>query len=212
MQLEALKLYPTSDLELIRFISRTPYIFKELIKYMSPYKVKNYLESQNLDNNYIHEYYDYLMCLKELGFDLKDKKILFPKDLIFEHDKVMSEMIIATDPKIDERINLLSDILKLNIYEDDKYIIFPANSVESLIDESSQMSNCVKNYCEMVSDNECQIYFMRYKNNKNKSLFTIEVRDGVIVQARTRFNQLPSDEINSVLKKWEKRIILVENM
>lgn len=136
---------------------------------------------------------------------------MFPKNFREEHDKITSEMIIATDSKINERISLLSKLFALNIYEDDKYIIFPASSVDSLIDESSQMSNCVRNYCIKLSNNECQIYFMRYKNNVNKSLVTIEVRDGKIVQARTRFNEFPTDEMNEILKKWEEQLIPITN-
>ena len=143
--------------------------------------------------------------------NMRDKEVLFPKNFREEHDKITSEMIIATDLKINERISSLSKLFALNIYEDDKYIIFPASSVDSLIDESSQMSNCVRNYCIKLSNNECQIYFMRYKNNVNKSLVTIEVRDGKIVQARTRFNEFPTDEMNEILKKWEEQLIPITN-
>lgn len=146
-----------------------------------------------------------------MGLDLNDKKVLFPKIFMEQHDKIMAEMIITTNPKINEKIQSLSNILELNIYKDDKYIIFPADSVSSLIDESTQMSNCVRNYCERISNNECQIYFMRHKDSVNKSLVTIEVRNGKIVQARTRFNNLPTAEMNDVLKNWEKEIIPIFN-
>lgn len=68
-----------------------------------------------------------------------------------------------------------------------------------------------KNKVYKLSNNECQIYFMRYKNNVNKSLVTIEVRDGNIVQARTRFNEFPTDEMNEILKKWEEQMIPITN-
>lgn len=95
--------------------------------------------------------------------------------------------------------------------EDDKYIIFPSNSVKSLIDESFQQSNCVRTYCDMVSNNECQIYFMRYKNNISKSFVTIEVRNGKVVQAKTKFNKEPSYEIMNIIKKWEQKLLIVIN-
>lgn len=162
-------------------------------------------------NRNIYEYYDYILCCDKMMLNMGDKEVLFPKNFREEHDKITSEMIIATDSKINERISLLSKLFALNIYEDDKYIIFPASSVDSLIDESSQMSNCVRNYCIKLSNNECQIYFMRYKNNVNKSLVTIEVRDGKIVQARTRFNEFPTNEMNEILKKWEEQMIPITN-
>ena len=50
-------------------------------------------------------------------------------------------------------------------------------------------------------------------DEKNKKYFItdIEVRDGKIVQARTRFNEMPTEDMNVVLKKWEKHIIPITN-
>lgn len=146
-----------------------------------------------------------------MKLNLKDNSILFPNNFIEQHDKITNEMIVSNDPQTDKRIKNLSNALDINNYEDDKYIIFPASSVNSLINESSQQSNCVRTYCDMVSNNECQIYFMRYKNNIEKSFITIEVRDGKVVQAKTRFNEEPTIEIIDILKKWEQTLIPIIN-
>ena len=210
-QLNALRICPTTNIDLINFISTDTFLFEELSEYVKVDKIKTYFEKEKLDYHNIYEYYDYIRCCKHLSLDMEDKNILFPKEFIRAHDKITGEMVIATDPKINERIHTLSNLLLLNKYEDDKYVIFPAVSVESLIDESSQMSNCVRNYCLDVSNNECQIYFMRYKDNLSKSLITIEVRDGKIVQARAKFNELPSEDEMKILKKWERDIISITN-
>ena len=52
---------------------------------------------------------------------------------------------------------------------------------------------------------------MRYKSNINKSFVTIEVRNGKVVQARTKFNEEPSIEIMNIIKKWERTLIMVVN-
>lgn len=210
-QLNALRICPTTNIDLINFISTDTFLFEELSEYVKVDKIKTYFEKEKLDYHNIYEYYDYIRCCKHLSLDMEDKNILFPKEFIRAHDKITGEMVIATDPKINERIHTLSNLLLLNKYEDDKYVIFPAVSVESLIDESSQMSNCVRNYCLDVSNNECQIYFMRYKDNLSKSLITIEVRDGKIVQARAKFNELPGEDEMKILKKWERDIISITN-
>lgn len=210
-QLNALRIYPTANIDLINFISTDTFLFEELSEYVKVDKIKTYFEKEKLDYHNIYEYYDYIRCCKHLSLDMEDKNILFPKEFIRAHDKITCEMVIATDPKINERIHTLSNLLLLNKYEDDKYVIFPAVSVESLIDESSQMSNCVRNYCLDVSNNECQIYFMRYKDNLSKSLITIEVRDGKIVQARAKFNELPGEDEMKILKKWGRDIISITN-
>lgn len=210
-QLYALQVYPTTDINILNFISNDIWLIKELSKYADIEKLKKYFEEQSLNINNLYEYYDYIRCCEEMKLNLKDSNVLFPKQFIQEHDKITRDMIITSDPKTNEKIKTLSSVLVLNKYEDDKYIIFPANSVETLVDESSQQSNCVRTYCNMVSNNECQVYFMRCKDNINQSFVTIEVRNGKIVQAKTKFNQEPNNEIMTILKKWEQQMTPVIN-
>lgn len=210
-QLSALRVYPTTDINLINFMSYNTELFEKLKKYAPANKIKMYFDGQKLDGEYIYEYSDYISCCVEMGYNMNDKQILFPKNFIEQHNKITSEMIIAENPKINKRIQSLAKVLEINKYEDEQYVIFPADSVYSLIDESSQMSNCVRTYCEKISNNECQIYFMRNKSNINKSLVTIEVINGKIVQARAKYNEIPSKQIKNVLQKWEKQIVAVTN-
>lgn len=65
-------------------------------------------------------------------------------------------------------------------------------------------ANCVKTYGEYIAKNICQIYFLRKKNDVNKSFVTIEVKDNKVVQARIKYNELPTEEVNKVIRKWEK--------
>lgn len=210
-QLNALRLCPTENKELLNFISTDTFIFEKLVNYVDLNKLFYYFKKQKLEDERIYEYYDYIEACKKIKLNLQDHNILFPKNFINSHDEIISKIITTTNPDIDKKISNLSYVLNLNNYEDDKYIIFPASSVNNLIDESSQMSNCVRDYCVKFSNNESQIFFMRYKNNPNKSLVTIEVKNGKVVQARTKYNGLPSEEIMKILKKWEMQIIPVIN-
>lgn len=212
MQLEAFKLYPTTNLELLNFISNNFHMAELILKYTTLDKVLNYLNDQGLNINNLYEYGDYIRCSLKLNLNLKENKMLFPKHFIEKHDKITSEIIVLKNAKIDKRIKTLSNIYRLNKYEDDKYIIFSADSVNSLIDESSQQSNCVRTYCDMVANNECQIYFMRYKNNIKKSFVTIEVRDGKVTQVKTKLNKEPDYEIINIIKKWEQTLIPINNI
>mgnify|MGYP004541846221 FL=1 len=206
-QLEALKLYQTTDINTLNFIKDNLWLAESILKYVNLDKALEYLKKQDLNMNNLHEYGDYIRCCEEMKLNLKDHNVLFPKYFIKEHDKVTNEMLVSKDPLIDKRIKELADFLILNKYEDDKYIIFPADSIKSLIDESSQQSNCVRTYCEMVSNNECQIYFMRYKTDVKKSFVTIEVRNNKVVQAKARFNEEPPTEVMNIISKWEKMLI-----
>ena len=184
---------------------------KELFEIISPNmdEFGKYLEELSI--NSITEYFDYIKMCKQMGYDLSDKKVLYPDNFIQEHDKLYLQYEILNSPEIEESIKSLSNVLSFNFYEDNKYIIFPADSIEGMIDEGSQQHNCLRTYISRYSENECQIYFMRSKSKKNKSFITIEVRNNKVVQARAKFNEEPSKEIKSIIKKWEKTLLPIEN-
>lgn len=161
--------------------------------------------------NRIPEYYDYINMAREMGYDLSNKKVLYPDNFMQEHDRLYIQYGVLSNPEIVNNIITVSNVSKFNIYEDEKYIIFPADTIESMIDEGSQQHNCLRTYISSYSNNLCQIYFMRLKKEKTKSFVTIEVRNNKIVQARAKFNDEPSKEIMNILKKWEKTLLPIEN-
>lgn len=210
--LNAMRIYPTDDKELLKFIESFNNVFgysnfKELVdKYIDVPKIYKYFNDNNLSQNNIYDYWDYINFAEKLKLDLNDSSVLYPNDLMTEHDKLYEQILITNDKNIDNNIKNISKAININVYEDDKYIIFPASDINSLVDESNQMSNCVKTYCDKISKGECQIYFMRYKNNREKSLITIEVRNNKVVQARSRFNKDINEEEKKVIKKFEKSL------
>ena len=200
----ALQLCQTEDKDLLNFLESQILTATDIVKEfkIDAKKLKNYFDKLNLDETYLNEYYDYLKMAKDLGLDLKDKSILYPKNLLIESSK---------DPNIDEKIKNLSNITALNYYEDENYIIFPANSISCLIDESNQQHNCVRTYCQKLANNNCQIYFLRKKGDKNKSLVTIEVKNNQVIQAREKFNKNISDEYKKIIDKWKKNLLPIIN-
>lgn len=208
-EFEMLKLNPTFDInllkELVKWFNYDLEFIKKLVK---DYKVNlvtlmNYLKKQKLSYYQTPDYFDYIKMAKQFNIDLTDKKYLYPNNFRNAHDNLFEQIQILKNPYINDKIQNLAKILSINNYEDDTYVIYPAASITDLIDESSQQSNCVRIYSEMIANGECQIYFMRKKDNINKSLVTIEVRNCKIVQARIKYNELPTNEENVALKKWE---------
>ncbi|MDE6284462.1 MAG: PcfJ domain-containing protein, partial [Bacilli bacterium] len=136
---------------------------------------------------------------------------LYPANFLELHDKLYLETEIVRNPDIDKKIRDMAWILSMNRYEDEKYIIYPVQSIDELVEESSMQHNCVRTYCQSVANNYCQIYLMRKKEDVLHSFVTIEVDNNVVVQARTKFNGLPNQEINFILKKWEKTLVPIVN-
>lgn len=200
---KAFELCKEKDMNLITFITNHLEIIEDITSLVSINltKLKKYYEKNKID---LYVYYDYLRMAKELQMNLKS--ILYPKNLLFQHDKLSLEITIKNDPKINDKIKEFSKILEINNYEDEKYIITPAHSIDDLINESSMQNNCVRSYCKDYSNRQTQIYFMRRKSDINKSFVTIEVVNKKIRQARIKNNKLPNKEIVKILEKWEKNL------
>ena len=81
-------------------------------------------------------------------------------------------------------------------------IIYP-KSTQDIKDEAVQQNNCVASYIDKVIDGQCHILFLRHKDNKNKSIVTIEVRDKKVVQQKGKFNRDTNEEEKLVLTKYE---------
>lgn len=82
-------------------------------------------------------------------------------------------------------------------------IIYP-KSTQEIKDEAVQQNNCVASYIDRVIGGECHILFLRCKDNKNKSIVTIEVRDKRVVQQKGKFNRDTNENEKLVLTKYEE--------
>lgn len=202
-ELEILSKIRIKDINLIRYFDSLGYRLDDLLKYCKPMDLYKY----RLNPKDVHEYLDYLEFAKKLGFDLSDKKYLYPKKLKEKHDEYMNQIEINKNKTINSKIKSKYKKLLKNKYENKKYIIIPAASLESLIDESSQQNNCVKTYAERIAKNECDIYFMRCIDTQDKSLVTIEVRNKKVVQQRTKNNCITTEEQQRFIKLWERKIL-----
>lgn len=204
-ELEILRLLKLENIKAIRYLRNKigMYVVRKISKYIDIKKLLKYKRNK-LDG---HLYLDYIRFASELGMNLKDKTILFPNDLKSEHDKLSKRYKAVTNLKIKKKvIERYKELLK-NKYQNDKYVIFPAQSVAALKDESKQQNHCVQGYAERYGNAECDIYFMRLIDNIKKSLVTIEVKDNKIVQKRIFDNERTNDEENKFLEEWQTKVL-----
>lgn len=85
----------------------------------------------------------------------------------------------------------------------DYCFIYP-ECTQDIKDEAVQQNNCVASYVNRVIDGQCHILFLRKKDEPDKSLVTIEVRQGKIVQALQRFNHPLNEKQQEAVDKWNK--------
>lgn len=81
---------------------------------------------------------------------------------------------------------------------------FYPDSTQDIKDEAVQQNNCVASYIDRVIDGECHIMFLRRVKEPNKSLVTIEIQNGRIVQALQRFNDPLTADQQEAVDAWNK--------
>lgn len=168
---------------------------KEIKEFIPLRKLKNY--SKGLSKLYI--YRDYLKMSKELLLNYKSKKDLFPRNLIARHDKLQKRIKINEDMRTQFSAYLRYLELSKYTYKDDKYIIFPAPSIDDLKDESSQQGNCVYSaYSNSYINGQTEIYFIRNLFNPTKSFITLEYKNNRVIQ-----KELPHHNFNFTNEQLE---------
>lgn len=146
----------------------------------------------------LNELYDYANMMKQIS----NKFDKYPRHFLTTH-KIASRNYTRLSQQFEE------DKFKSRIDREmektfDKYVFIYPDSTDDIKDEAVSQNNCVASYIKRVIDGECHILFLRYKDSPDKSLVTIEVRNGKIVQARQKFNDPITQEQQEVVDKWNK--------
>lgn len=210
-QLEILKLLRIKNITKIRYL-------EDLITFNSTKnleEISNYIDlnrfikysKQHHKNIDIFLYKDYLKFANLLGYNLKNNKYAFPKNLKEQHDKLAKQYKIHNQEIINTAIKRRSESLNKYTFKNKYYMIIPAPNIASLEDESKQQDNCVRTYAEDYATGISDIYFMRELKQPNKSLVTVEVQNNKIVQSRIKHNNSPTKEQLSFLTKWENKVL-----
>ena len=128
----------------------------------------------------------------------------YPKNFLTTH-RIASRNYNRLKQIFDER-DFGKRIDKTLEYAYEKYIIVYPDSTQDIKDEAVQQSHCVASYIDKVIRGECHILFLRDKDEPEKSLVTLEVRNNKVVQAQGRYcRDLHKDE-KDMVEKYNKRL------
>ena len=211
-QLKLLRLLQEENFEKIKYLEKYVSFYdntnnlEEISKYISLNRFIKYskMQKEKVD---LALYKDYLRFAKELGFDLKNNRYAFPKNLKEAHDELEKQYEIHCDEIMKKAIRKRGRELSTNIYKNNKFIILPAFTLKSLQNESKQQNNCVRTYAKKYAKGVSDIYFMRNITNIRKSLVTVEVQENKVVQSRIKNNKKPNKEQLNFLNKWEQKVL-----
>ena len=201
-ELEVLQVIRHKNIKVIRKLTEL-YNFKELARYLDMEKAL----ANGLNKNTEHLYRDYLYFAERLHLNMKDKRVLYPKDIVKSHDELMHQVETIENQEIIEKIKTRYEELKDLSYKDDKYVIYPVPTMSDLIKESEVQNICIRSYNERYANGETNLFFMRNVKNISKPLVAIEVRDKRIVQSRGKGNDDPTKLQKAFITKWENEVL-----
>lgn len=193
------------------------------LKYMTPYKLMKYADEQYTNfckrspyqsggyykmEDVLTDYRDYLCMSEGLELDLKNSFVLFPADLKKAHDKVNDisdkEQALAYDRQIQKQFEELNEQYHFVKYG---FVVLLPHTAKEILEEGQNLHHCVGDYIKNVVKRESTILFVRKAGEENKSLCTVEIKNGELVQARCYGNQPPSPAVQRFLDVWEKKIL-----
>lgn len=188
--------------------------FSNCFKGIKPhyFKTVNYIAKQNKlckEKSLINLQYlkDYWGSLYEV-YGEYPAELLYPKDLKNAHDRTLLLVKEKEDAKLNKQIKTRAEKLKAMIFEDRELglMIFPASSHSDLIKEGKILDHCVARYADSVAKGNTAIFFIRKKSDQDIPFFTLEYRNGMVIQNRGRKNCGRTKEVISFEKKWLKFI------
>lgn len=141
-------------------------------------------------------YDDYLSECEQLGYDLTDKSVLFPKDLRTAHAHTMAQIKYKQNQSLEIEYEEKRRPVMKRKYEwaaMGMAVIVPEH-VSDLISEGEKQHNCVGSYMESVAKGRTDVVFIRKDKAPEKSYITMEIHNGRIIQARTK-NNGPLDKL-----------------
>ncbi len=197
--------FETANEYLGSFRDRAGQMYKLIGKYSTYEKVKNYISKKKIA---FSDFADHLMCAEEVGFDLNEHNVIFPKNFWEAHDtehRLKGELEFKNLPKAKKKaLDKRAKRFEMTIGE---YIFIFPHSVYQIINEGKALSHCVGGYAERHMNGKTNIIFMRKKEEQEKSLYTIEYdsQKNRIVQARGEKNKTqPYDfpESDFAIKQW----------
>lgn len=195
---------------------------KELLAHMSVHKLQRYVEQQfapedeaalkRVDyykmNTLITDYHDYLCMCKELQYDVKNSFILFPRELKAAHDSVAKTLKDKRTAEHEKAIaGSFDEWQKRYQYQGKELMMIPPHSAKEIVDEGAALHHCVRLYVKNVAEKKSVILFVRSVDEPDKSLCTVEVKDGQVTQARGFDNEEPPAQIAAFIERWKRQVL-----
>lgn len=202
-------------------VSEMDYI-TDALAYAKPGKILRYaekqLESRKVKggaerylhlSSILHEYQDYILECQQLRLDLKDKAVLFPKNLRSAHERTMDQVEFESNKKEALMFEKVAAGLEKYTWRKGNLLIRPAKEWPELKKEGRALNHCVGSYAKRMAEGKTYIFMIRKADAPDESYFTLELCKGKVIQCRTKNNRSydTEKEVKAFVDEWVEKVV-----
>ena len=143
-----------------------------------------------------------------MGLDLTDKAVLFPRDLNAAHQRTIAQL---KHKHSEEEKRAFQETIRNRAaleWEQDGLIIRLPHTADEMTAEGAALHHCVGGYVEDVAKGKTTILFIRDSTEPDKPFYTLEWRDGRVIQCRTERNRTYTSDkrVEAFVNAWVDHI------
>ena len=156
------------------------------------------------DVKYLGDYWDMLHKV----YRRMPEELIYPKDLKRAHDEVMLRIKEKENKELTRKIKERLDSLDALSYSSEALglLIRPAASQAELITEGKILNHCVARYAQSHASGKTSIFFIRHINDPEMPFFTLEYKNGAVIQNRGDHNCVRTEEVMTFEAEWLNHI------
>ena len=136
-----------------------------------------------------------------MNFDIKSKEVLFPKDLMRAHDRVIGYYkVVGNVVKRKDFMTAIKNYANYSYEDEEKYVDL-ITEPNLLALWAKKFHNCSYGYCDRIINGKCVIFLVRLKAFPEYPFCMFELETGScrVVQARDRHNHKVSKYIEDFI-------------
>jgi hypothetical protein len=159
-------------------------------------------------NNLLQDWVDDLKMQLQIYGEIKEK---YPVHLSSTHQKhsYSIEILEVIRRELEEKnkdieLKKRMEEIKSFCWKSDKedYLITTPNSIEDVLQEARDMSNCLASYVNSIATGQTNVFFLRKKKSPDTPFVDVEVRGNKLRQAYCSHNRKPSKEVMEFIHRW----------
>lgn len=167
-----------------------------------------YSYATNITINFFLTYHDYISMGKRLNYDFTSESIVFPQNVNIAHQeqiKFEKQQKLAEEKRKYKNFGKrLKKMQKKYTFSDGNFLIRPAENSDELFAEGNELHHCVYScYRDKYLKGDTDILFIRKCPEPDKPFYTLEYKNGHIVQCRTYYNEERTAEVAAFLADWQ---------